>query len=335
MSKYKKIYILAPYHKSTGGIELSHQLIDYLRNHNQEAYVIYIEKGKFVDTKEVTESYRKYNIEVCSKIEDKKENMLVLPEIFFDLIYDYHEIQLACWWMSVDNRYYSASLWGGIGFQKGLYKKFHFFVRSFFRDYRNSDALLRRNDERIIHLYQSRYAQHNLYSKGFSRVLPLSDYINTELAGGGTAEKEDIIIYNPAKGLNYTKRVLKELPSKYKVIALKGFNRSELKDIMSRAKLYIDFGAFPGKDRLPREAILNGCCIITGKNGASFYYEDVAIGSEYKFDTTSSNVSRIVRKIDEVMSDYYGKIGDFEFYKKRILEEEKIFYSEIDDIFLL
>lgn len=335
MSKYKKIYIIAPYKKSTGGIELSHQLIDYLRNHNQEAYVVYIEKGKFIDTKEVTESYRKYNIAVCNKIEDSKENLLVLPEIFFDLIYDYRDIQLACWWMSVDNRYYSASLWGGIGFQKGFYKKFHFFVRSFFRDYRNSDTLLWKNDKRIIHLYQSRYAQHNLYSKGFSRVLPLSDYINAELVGGERKEKEDIIIYNPAKGLSYTKRVLKKLPSKYKVVALKGLKRSELKDIMSRAKLYIDFGAFPGKDRLPREAVLNGCCIITGKNGASFYYEDVAIDSEYKFNTTKSNVSRIVRKIENVMTNYNEKIDDFNYYKKRILEEEKIFYSEIDNIFLI
>ena len=30
-------------------------------------------------------------------------------------------------------------------------------------------------------------------------------------------------------------------------------------------KLYIDFGGFPGKDRLPREAVMHDCCIITGK----------------------------------------------------------------------
>lgn len=335
MNKYKKIYIIAPYNKSTGGIELSHQLIDYLRNNSQDAYVLYIDKGKFVDTQEVTDSYKKYNIAVCSTIDDNRENLLVLPEIFFDLIYDYHEIQIACWWMSVDNRYYSASLWGGIGFQKGIYNKFHFFVRSFFRDFKNSDALLKKNDYRTIHFYQSRYAQHRLYSQGFTRVLPLSDYINTELTGDCNKDKkEDILIYNPAKGLKFTKLILKRLPAKYKAIALKGFNRSELKDIMSKAKLYIDFGSFPGKDRLPREAILNGCCIITGKNGASFFYEDVAIDPKYKFDAKRSNLSKIVDRIDEVMSDYKSHIDDFDFYKKRILKEKELFYSEIEDIFM-
>lgn len=36
MGKYNKIYMLAPFGVATGGVELAHQLVDYLRNRNQE-----------------------------------------------------------------------------------------------------------------------------------------------------------------------------------------------------------------------------------------------------------------------------------------------------------
>lgn len=45
MGKYKKIYVLAPFGHSTGGVELAHQLVDYLRNKNLEAYIVYVAKG--------------------------------------------------------------------------------------------------------------------------------------------------------------------------------------------------------------------------------------------------------------------------------------------------
>lgn len=44
MGKYKKIYVLAPFGHSTGGVELAHQLVDYLRNKNLEAYIVYVAK---------------------------------------------------------------------------------------------------------------------------------------------------------------------------------------------------------------------------------------------------------------------------------------------------
>ena len=46
--QYDKVYVFAPYKFATGGIELAHQLVDYLRNKNREAYIVYadIRDGK-------------------------------------------------------------------------------------------------------------------------------------------------------------------------------------------------------------------------------------------------------------------------------------------------
>ena len=46
---------------------------------------------------------------------------------------------------------------------------------------------------------------------------------------------------------------------------------------------YIDFGPHPGMDRLPREAALAGCIVITNREGAAAHDEDVPLPPEYKF----------------------------------------------------
>ena len=35
MGKFEKIYVFAPYGNATGGVELAHQLVDYLRNNGE------------------------------------------------------------------------------------------------------------------------------------------------------------------------------------------------------------------------------------------------------------------------------------------------------------
>ena len=47
MGKYNKIYVLAPFGYATGGVELSHQLVDYLRNKGESAYIVYTKGDDF------------------------------------------------------------------------------------------------------------------------------------------------------------------------------------------------------------------------------------------------------------------------------------------------
>ena len=87
--KYNKIYVLAPYAHATGGVELAHQLVDYLRNQNQNAYIVYVKDRTIENSSAVTDAYKKYNISITGTIEDDERNILVLPEIYFDFIYEY------------------------------------------------------------------------------------------------------------------------------------------------------------------------------------------------------------------------------------------------------
>ena len=55
----------------------------------------------------------------------------------------------------------------------------------------------------------------------------------------------------------------------YKMIELKNLNSSKIINILKKTKIYLDFGYHPGKDRMPREAVLFNNCIITNRKGSA------------------------------------------------------------------
>lgn len=337
MSRFNKIYVLAPYGHATGGVELAHQLVDYLRNHGSDAYIVYVDKDSFeISTKQdVTLSYNKYNIKTTDSIQDLQNNMLVISEIYCDYIFKYKKINVGCWWMSVDFHYYYCCFKDAFNFRKtfvGKLRKIGKLLQGI--PFRNSIKDIRDEGDRIVHFYQSVYAQQHLYSCGFSQVLPLGDYINDSLIPSEiNKDRENLVLYNPAKGFTFTKKIIDKYPN-IKFIALKGLTRDQLSELMQKAKVYIDFGNFPGKDRLPREAVLNGCCIITGRTGASGFYEDVAIPDKYKFIDSTENIHAIGMIITDIFSDFESHFEAFNIYRQRILNEKNRFYSEIEQAFL-
>ena len=58
-----------------------------------------------------------------------------------------------------------------------------------------------------------------------------------------------------------------------------------------------------------REAVLQGCCIITGKLGAAAYQED--FDHRYKYDSKDSHIWAIVHKIRYVLTHYEDCVEDF------------------------
>ena len=69
---------------------------------------------------------------------------------------------------------------------------------------------------------------------------------------------------------------------KFNFIPIQGMSSIEVANLLESAKIYIDFGNHPGKDRLPREAVLSGCCIITNSKGSAKNSVDICISKKYK-----------------------------------------------------
>ena len=128
------------------------------------------------------------------------------------------------------------------------------------------------------------------------------------------------------------KRIINSNP-KIKFIRLENYNMNEVIEILSRSKIYIDFGFHPGVDHLPREAAILKNCIITNKEGSAFYPEAVSINEKFKFDEKNGNLKKISEKIDQIFNNFDAELKEFDDYVDQLKSEKINFKKQVLNIF--
>ena len=322
------IYVICPYYFKTGGTELAHQLVKCLNDKGKRSMIAYY--GIADKDKGINPAFEKYVHEYVDihDIEDKKENVVILPEIAPNLMDGTKNIQKAVWWMSVDN-FYNNSMAVQYYHAFGVWRTAGWFLKgNLFRT--------KKVDKKIVHLYQSEYAHQFLVDNGIKVMHRLSDYINRDYMTAEDvehADREDIVLYNPSKGFEFTKTLMECAPD-INWTPICNMSNRELRELMKKSKLYVDFGNHPGKDRLPRETAIMGCCIITGTDGAAGFYEDIPISDYYKFEARKDNIDNVIERVRECLSNYDVRINDFEKYRNVIRAEYELFCEDTEAIFL-
>lgn len=347
-----KIYVVAPANSATGGPELLHQLVFNLRNNlNIDAYMFYIPKNH---PNPVHPAYIEYKNPYVREVEDKEENILIVPEVIqgIKVLGNYKNIRKSIWWLSVDNLYLSYVFHSkkNFFFQRAINKISRIILGKSLIDvtelalrklkdfnlstFKEINDLIKQVD---FHLAQSYYAINHLKSINIpdDKIYYLSDYLNLDFLKTQTdlSKKENIVVYNPKKGFQFTKKIIKSAKD-IKFIPLINMTREEVIKTLQRAKVYIDFGNHPGKDRIPREAAILGCCVITGKRGSAAFFEDVPIPEEYKFEDKEENIPEIVEKIRDCFENFEERYKDFEYYRQVIRGEPQKFIEDLKKIFV-
>ncbi len=298
------ICIACPNNVVTGGVELLHQLCNQLNTYDDIVAKMWY-RPTFTNPQ--PEEYAVYNNDYT--FEPSQDSILIFPEIWAYKANQYKEHITVIYWESVDNYFRHVSK-----------DKWFIFPRT------------------TLHLAQSHYAEEFLLTianaAGINpqNVLYLTDCLNEQfLTAKGyknsMVDREPIILYNPAKTNTFTVDLLNSISAEK--IALKNMTVSQMIDVMSRSMLYIDFGNHPGKDRIPREAALCGCCVITGKNGSA-RLNDVNIPNKYKFDKDYKLIPAITECVTYILSNYKDHIGKFEKYRKTIIKEFSAFKDGVD-----
>ena len=330
------IYVVCPGALKTGGTELAHQLVYKLNEKRINAKIAYSssKNGVFMHPafSEYIHDYVKLN-----EIPDKENTIIVFPETLTDLINNYSSATIYIWWMSVDNYYNRRNMCLEVkeyGFSRAILSSLR--SKIFFKKHGRRKFLPLSNMKNVkMHLVQSDYAFDFLKKNGISNIKYLTDYINKEYierySSIDMTKKENYVIYNPRKGKLFTNKIIKSCPN-ILFVPLSGMTNSQVIECMEKAKVYIDFGPHPGKDRMPREAAMMKCCIITGKRGSAAY-EDVPIKEIYKFEDKPSNVKNIKCAIENALENYATVVQDFQKYCDWIANEEERFDKEIDDVF--
>ncbi len=314
--RYKKIYVLCGAYYKTGGTEVLHQLVYHVNQMGGDADIAYIKIMEGLPLcNPAFEGYVEGHITTIEGVTDIQDCLLIIPEGYPEYHDRYSKIVKMLWWLSVDN------FEGIYGFNDVEINKMH-------EAFRQTISL---------HLVQSKYAEEYLLKKGVptSKIRHLADYINDiylEPVRKPENERADIILYNPRKGKESTDNIIEAGPD-LSFKALENMSSEQIRELMLSSKVYIDFGNHPGKDRIPREAAMCGCIVITGRHGSAAYNEDICIPEAYKLDENNVSGAEVADFIRDCVRNYKERIHDFDVYRKVISGEKKEFSEDIRNLF--
>lgn len=324
----KNYYIICPGNCGSGGPDALHQLYYYLKQLVSNVYLVYV-----VGKKQVYPAYKKYNPQIIdfNLIEDKEENILIVPESLTKFLKGFKNIKKIVWWLSVYN-------YGHTNFMT----KLSLFVKSiiFSKSIKELKYAFKRKVSlkklaSINNYVASKYANVFLLSKNIKSsylIEPLGkDFLDYFTIDVYKNKRENVVLYNPKKGFEITKQIISANPD-MTFIPLINYSSLDLIKLMSTAKLYIDFGHFPGPERLPKESALFGCNVLVRKTGASINDFDVNIPNKYKLtDIDISNISKI---ITNMLENYDSDFEDFNTYRTQILNLESNFIKSINELLI-
>lgn len=309
-----RLFVLCPANANSGGPELLHQFVEAARLCGRDAKILYypfskenIKPKKFDD----------YNAPQ-GFFEESAGADIIVPEVATKLIKSFPSSHISIWWGSVDFFFgFARDSWirDSLRYLRGLAVR----------------RLPLHRLRRYKHYTQSEYAKEFLRSHRIEARM-LTDYLNASHFSPLTMKREMRICYNPAKGIHVTKQLMKNNPD-YEFVAIQGLTPDGVKELLSSSTVYIDFGNHPGKDRMPREAALAGCCVVVGSKGAA-KFNDVAVPERFKLDESSAlfneEFSSLLMEIDNSF-DAVSMV--FDDYRNCIRGEKSVFLNQVSEYF--
>lgn len=318
----KKIYILCPPNSATGGPEALHQLGHILKEMKCDVKMLYSKRK----SNPVHEFYKRYNVPYTFKATDSANSIIIIPESMTNWIARFPLSDKKVWWLSLD---FYAVLMNSREAKKN-------WIRELIVPFKHKEYRFEKNPT-VTHLNQSQRTKEFLLTKNLENPITyLCDYV-TELFFENLPEindfpKENIITYNPKKGLDKINPIMKQLPQ-YKWVALQGMTRTEMRDTLRKAKLHVDFGYFPGRDKIPREALISGCCLLTGRDGTSGFAEDLGIPEKYKLHENEITPEIVTEKIVHIMENYSIIFMDYIPFRTFVMNEKERMIEDVSKIF--
>lgn len=343
-----KVFIFCPIGGRTGGPEAIHQLCDKLRQLGINCFLLASATyGPRV------EQYEIYNAPLASLLEVSNNDIIVTPESYLRLpkeLENHPKSKIYVWWLSVDNcnhqlvrKYLLLSqvplnpAWNKLSAKSFIKKqvkaarKSLILVRDYWqsREFRRNSFSLDLNEVR--HLAQSAYAIDFINKMIKKDALMVSDYVKLPLNIQNSQKfDEKVIVYNHAKGGDLVSKVA-TLTNGVKFVPLRNMTYSEVIQNISSASLYLDLGHFPGKDRLPREAILNGTPVIISERGSGKYSEDFDIPQLYKFDLFKNDPYICANLIMSFISQRDNLLLNQKQFRSQVIAQEEVFTREVKE----
>lgn len=323
-------YIICPAHFASGGPEDLHQLAAEIRINGYQVFMHYLEFDKKKFKTPLHQEYEFFSLPFADKIDNKPQNVVIFPETYSLSLWDkkYSKVQKIVWWLSVTNFFLTLKRR-----QDYLERKNKNFIKRLYKD-QTIPSVENVKKLNVLHLAHSYFSLDFLRKNDFNILGQIQDYmddmfyVNEE----SKSKKKDIVIYNGVKNGEFLEKI-KSHSTDLEWVEMKNMTLFEIAECMKKAKVYVDFGYHPGKEKMPREACLLDCCLIIGKEGSAQFKEDMPIKDEYHFEKDEQNIPLIVNQIKNCLSNYDTTIYDFADYKNVLLKEKETFSADVKKVF--
>jgi hypothetical protein len=240
-------------------------------------------------TESTVHEYRHYQCPVISRHEVPEDVLVVLPEVWPDLASTFNN-RCALWWLSVGN-------FGSHG-QKNL---------------KGID----------LHLCQSKYAYDHVKNVLSFEPTMLTDWVDVVKVDTTRLPR---VAVNPAKDAGMLRYFINS--NKFDVVELRGMNKLEVSTALHSSQIYVDFGNHPGRDRLPREASLAGCTVLSTYLGSACFWEDMPLPNHFKFTYFDELIDMVRKELANLDGRSKAQLG----YESWVLDNQKNFEREVDSL---
>lgn len=297
---------MCPASIATGGTEGIHNLVRELNRCGANAKIWYVNENM---ARPQPKEYASYGCEWTIRFPTAFNGCIIFPEVWANRVTEHwNNCSTAVNWQGVD-----VYDWHTPRNKRGLFLK----------------------NRNTVHIANSEYAM--AYLKRLEiRPVKISDCLNDafyEQILDDSVERNDTVLYNPTelKLTAFQKIVMQECAERFKIkfLPLRGYTRDQLINLFSHAKLYIDFGVFSGRERLPREAVMCGCCILTSRLGTAGIYKDNQIPDQYKI----GDVDTAVRMVYDVLKHYEKHAPNFDEYRQALRTDKEEYPNEVKRLY--
>lgn len=329
---YQRVLVFYPRGVQTGGPEALHQLVDSLRRQGVEAALVPYPKTR---QNARVELYEQYDAPEIENIRDIKGTAIVAGEREYPSLLKIQHADPICWWLSIDLSY----LFSG---SRRVFARHYDAPPDAYSRARDSAARLRAiyrqraNGDRITHVTQSHYAWAYIFDRMLAPPSMLSDYTPRLTEVGSYSRPRNArggIAYNAVKSRHLVSQLSQRFP-KGTFIPIENMSQDEVYSVLGRASVYLDLGAHPGKDRIPREAAMAGCIVSVGLRGSAGNSLDMSIPFAHKIDLSKDPLNRAQEVLNSIEDDRETAFARQAAYRHGISNERAIFDAEVRAIFI-
>lgn len=316
-----------------GGCEALHQLGHQIARHGGSAHMAYYGPYSSLElngdvlrchlaASPVRDYFARYQPTPLHETQLGPNTLLLLPEVLSKLAATSDDrYQRALWWLSVDNAIEQNRALLDPGYRRQVFA-----------------------DTGLRHFHQSDYACTFLRANGATNYHALSDYTDPDFIRRSLdaaenppiSERANRICFFPNKGAALAARFIDgrdALQQTVQFLPIRGMSKPQVRDALFGARLYLDFGNHPGKDRVPREAAIAGAIVLLHAVGAAACFPDHPLPAAYRFTEHDIASGDLHRKVAAILDQPDAHFAAQRIYREAILHERERFDLEVRSAF--